>query len=152
MKSSRNSRAKKGLRVATTLLGASGTTVALMPAAPAFAGPVPNQPYELNIIFKLSVSQYHVCGWHPGNAWRCTTEHFTAHRNGSTVNFASDVGGNGRSWDRGTLDVYWNSGGPGHRDTCNTNGTGNWALESANSVWLWNGSFGNGIGNGVPTC
>jgi len=123
---------------------------------PGAAGPAtsaPAQPYWLNIYFKESVYTYQVCGWHPTNEWRCT-----AHDTDSLVsspNLIKDVGGNKYSWDRGTIDIYWNGGGAGHWDTCNTNGAYNGQAylgrSGHDSVSLWSSKDG-GIGNGAKTC
>lgn len=113
-------------------------------------GLAPPQPYWLNVLFKSSVRSYQVCGWHPGGNWRCT-----AWTGKPSDNFASHVGGNKYSWDRGTIDVYWNGGAAGHRDTCNTNGTyyDSWSNgASGHASVVLTAANGTGIGNGVPTC
>jgi len=126
------------------------------PGGPGVAGPdtaAPAQPYWLNIYFKESVYSYQVCGWHPTNEWRCT-----AHDTDSLVsspNLIRHVGGNKYSWDRGTIDIYWNGGGAGHWDTCNTNGAYNGQAylgqSGHDSVSLWSSKDG-GIGNGAAAC
>jgi hypothetical protein len=121
------------------------------------AGPdnvTPAQPYYLDLWLKNSVTSFHVCGWHPTNTWRCTPTYDTPGQKPNPFSY-QDVGHNAHSWDRGTIDIYWNGGGPGHWDTCNTNGAYNGYLGQSISVhsvvWLSNGT-GGGIGNGVPTC
>jgi hypothetical protein len=119
---------------------------------PGTAGPdntAPGQPYWLNILFKSSVHSYQVCGWHPTGNWRCTEW------TGGT-SLVLSVGGNKHSWDRGAIDVYWNGGAAGHRDTCNTNGTYNGFVASNarsgySAVYLTSAN-GGGIGNGIPEC
>jgi hypothetical protein len=123
---------------------------------PGTAGPdntAPGQPYWLNLVLKSSVHSYQVCGWHPTNTWRCTA---WAAPNG--FDSATTVGGNKHSWDRGVIDIYWNGGGAGHWDYCDTNGSyygsvqlGRSGLDGAESVWLY-APGGGGIGDGVGRC
>lgn len=81
----------------------------------------PSLHYSLGMFIGPGVSKFHVCGWHPGNAWRCTQE--VTGLNKADVYGASHIGGNIRSWQRGLTEVYWNNGGPGYWDECNTNGS-----------------------------
>lgn len=114
--------------------------------------------YWLDIQFKTSVTTYQVCGLHIHGAYRCTAVTRTSHGT-SLSKFAFHVGGNKHSWILGPISVFWNGGGPGHRDYCNT--TGHW-----HGQWLVPGVSDNGlasarsavlsgpglIGNGVPEC
>jgi hypothetical protein len=115
----------------------------------------PNQPYWLNIWFNVyDVYSYQVCGWHPGNAYRCTQWSVTGNVFGGILS-APHVGHNKYSWDRGQITVKWQGGGPGQWDTCNTNG-GYYGSVTAGqsgheSVTLW-APGAKGIGNGVPEC
>jgi hypothetical protein len=176
----------KTMRVATVLTGVTTAAAGFLPAAAAHAattpagrlgkttgefkggklvrlkidpgahaaGPdnkAPGQPYWLDILFKSSVRSYQVCGWHPTGNWRCTSWNYKP-----SDNIASEVGGNKHSWDRGTIDIYWNGGAAGHRDTCNTNGTYNGFpisdYQSGYSAVLLTAANGTGIGDGVPEC
>lgn len=147
---------------ATTPAGRPGKTGELRPGklvrlkidpGPDAAGPdtaAPSQPYWLNILFKSSVHSYQVCGWHPTGNWRCTA--WTAAPSGD---YAGHVGGNKHSWDRGAIDIYWNGGAAGHRDTCNTNGDYYGYASPGQSGYAsatLTAPNGTGIGNGVPTC
>jgi hypothetical protein len=152
--------AKKAMRVATILTGATACAAAYMPVGPAHAvvtggGPahkptaakpekpklvmrVPAvglaglhgtpvahdvEPYSLSVFAQPTVSKFQACGYHPPNgAWRCT-----AYQGNKCFELPmyfcryQDVGGNIRSWNRGLIRLYWNGGGPGLRNQCNTN-------------------------------
>jgi len=136
---------KKTMRVVTSLTGVTACAAAFAPATPAQAatsaahpqskivnlgqagqardfvadGSVPDQPYSLAAVF-TGVSKIQVCGWHPTNDWRCTA--YKTGLNKKDTYVWSNIGGNHKSWDRGAIDVYWNGGGAGNWDTCNTNG------------------------------
>jgi hypothetical protein len=118
----------------------------------------PAQPYTLGIKVSSYVEAFHVCGWHPVNTWRCTAQIKNPfYRTGLDSWYDSNVGGNYRSWDRGQVDVYWNAGGKGSWDTCNTNGAYYGYLASPYDVVLTgNKSFitggGGGIGAGASKC
>jgi hypothetical protein len=118
-------------------------------------GSVPNLDFSLGITIGPGVSKFHVCGYHPGGVWRCTKEYTGFNKN--SPDWVWQLGGNIRSWQRGQTDVYWNNGGKGSWDTCNTNGaylgaTGYWSPDlntfdlSPNYVWL------SDVGPGQPEC
>jgi hypothetical protein len=112
----------------------------------------PAQPYWLDIFLKSSVKAFQVCGWHPGNVYRCTP---TKDFNYGTSYTISHIGGNKYSWDLGQITVGWNGGGPGHNDTCNTNGAwhGLWGPgSSGHESALLTSTYYGPIGNGVPEC
>jgi|HubBroStandDraft_1064217.scaffolds.fasta_scaffold17897_1 hypothetical protein len=108
----------------------------------------PAQPYSLAVEVSSHVQTFHVCGWHPTNAWRCTKTYsnpgYYSPGLGDTTIFS--IGGNHRSWDRGTIDVYWNKGGAGSWDTCNTNGDYDGYPISSHGLLL------GPVGFGKPTC
>jgi hypothetical protein len=116
-------------------------------------GSVPNLHYSLGVTLH-GISQFHVCGYHVDNAYRCTPE-YTGYNKGLDY-LVYRVGGNIRSWQRGQTTVYWNNGGAGNWDTCNTNGdyngyagyfnSPNALILSPNYVWLTT------VGPGDPTC
>jgi hypothetical protein len=110
-------------------------------------GPVPPSRFSMGALF-TGVSKIQFCGWHPTNDWRCTIT-YTGFDKADSYYFYN-IGGNKGSWNRGKVDVYWNGGGAGKWDTCNTNGD-------------YNGFFSSGIngyvsvvlstvGPGYPTC
>jgi hypothetical protein len=115
----------------------------------------PNLNYSLGITI-TGVSRVHVCGWHGTGTWRCTVSASSLIK--SHVYRLSKVGGNKRSWRRGLTEVYWNGGGAGNWDQCNTNGSYNGftgyfsstgglhEVYSPNYVWL------SPVGPGHPTC
>jgi hypothetical protein len=113
----------------------------------------PREPYWLNIYFQSSVTKFQVCGYHPGNAYRCTG---TISVGDVARSYSySDVGGNKHSWDLGQITVGWDGGGPGRNDTCNTNGAwhGYWTPGiSGYEVATLTAASGYPIGNGVPEC
>ena len=150
--------AKKAMRVATILTGATACAAAYMPAGPAQAvtgGGLAHkptatkpekprlrmrfpaaslagrpdvrvahdvEPYSLSAVVGPTVGSYQVCGYHPPNgAWRCTPYASNACYGTNSYCRYYDVGGNIRSWNRGLIKVYWNGGGPGHWNQCNTN-------------------------------
>lgn len=153
------------MRVATALTGMATCAAGFLPTAAqaATAGQglkaapdatAPPQPYYLNVWFKTSVETYQVCGWHPGNAYRCTAWKDAQAWN-SHFHVAFSVGGNPHSWDRGEIKVAWNGGAAGHWDECNTNGayygyvgSGDNPYYSANLT----SANGGGIGDGIPEC
>jgi hypothetical protein len=105
----------------------------------------PAQPYSLAVGVSNQVQSFHVCGFHPTNDWRCTRTYKNPGYNlGYPQYNIFNIGGNYRSWDRGTIDVYWNKGGPGSWDTCNTNSNFSGYLLSPNSVLLGTIGFGHG--------
>jgi hypothetical protein len=102
-------------------------------------------------------SKFHVCGYHGTGTWRCTASE-TGLNKGSTY-LVWKIGGNYRSWRRGLTEVYWNGGGAGNWDQCNTNGAYSgfagyyyssngtyYPANSPNYVWL------QPVGPGDPTC
>jgi hypothetical protein len=117
--------------------------------------PVPNLHYSLGMTIGPGVSKFHVCGYHLNGAWRCTNEITGLDK--SSIYSAWNIGRNVESWQRGATDVYWNNGGAGNWDTCNTNGayiggtgfylktTGVW-VSSPYYVWL------SPVGPGHPEC
>jgi hypothetical protein len=118
-------------------------------------GSKPNLDFSLGMTIG-GVSQVRVCGYHPGGVWRCTSE-MPLNKDYSYLIY--NIGGNVRSWQRGATDVYWDKGGAGSWDTCNTNGAYNGlagylynsndslrAHYSLNYVWLTT------VGPGDPTC
>jgi hypothetical protein len=112
----------------------------------------PAEPYWLNIAFKASVTNWQVCGWHPAG-YRCTATQ-TIGKQTSPFSVLH-VGGNNYSWDLGQITVYWNGGGPGHNDTCNTNGAwhGVWYPgDSGHESAMLTSTYGGYIGDGVPEC
>jgi hypothetical protein len=112
----------------------------------------PGQPYTLGVKISSYVEAFHVCGWHPTNTWRCTAEiKNPLFRLAAGSWYDSNVGGNYRSWDRGQVDVYWNAGGPGSWDTCNTNGAYSGYLASEYNVVLTGNKKGIIIGGGPGT-
>jgi hypothetical protein len=151
--------AKKAMRVATILTGATACAAAYMPAGPAHAvvtggglahkptaakpekpklimrvpatglaglrgAPVRHdvEPYSLSVWAGPTVSRFQACGYHPPNgAWRCTNYQGNACYSTPFSCRYGNVGGNIRSWNRGLIRLYWNGGGPGLRNQCNTN-------------------------------
>jgi hypothetical protein len=115
----------------------------------------PDEPYWLSIHFKTSVSLTQVCGWHPNNRYACTPWTETYYSPDGLTKSLQNVGGNQHSWDLGEIKVYWNGGGLGRWDECNTNGTweGYWSYAfSGYRIAVMNSKSGGGIGNGVPEC
>jgi hypothetical protein len=113
--------------------------------------------YALGIFVSPLVESFHVCGWHPtntpgDNTWRCTPTRDNPNWPDSQY-YDGNVGGNTDkwSWAKGTIDVYWNKGGRGSWDTCNTNGDYYGYFASQHEVVL-NSAQGGGIGFGVPEC
>jgi hypothetical protein len=79
------------------------------------------EPYSMSLIVEPSIASFHVCGYHtPNGAWRCTPTYSNLFYHTIPRKY-SKIGGNIRSWNRGTIDVYWNNGGRGSWNTCNTN-------------------------------
>jgi len=116
----------------------------------------PNLNYSLGMTIH-GVSKFHVCGWHGTGTWRCTASLTGFNKNDTYLVWG--IGGNIRSWRRGLTDVYWNNGGAGNWDQCNTNGAYDgfagyyysssgvdYPYYSANYVWL------QPVGPGDPTC
>jgi hypothetical protein len=106
--------------------------------------------YTLGLLVSPYVYSFHVCGWHPTNTWRCTPTRY----NPNYLEYAyydANVGGNKWSWNKGAVDVYWNKGGKGSWDTCNTNGDYWGYLASGHDVVLTS-SRGSGIGYTISKC
>jgi hypothetical protein len=108
--------------------------------------------YSLNVVFKPSVTNYQVCGYHrPNHAYRCTT--YVTVPKQTTSWTASEVGGNKYSWSPGPITIRWNNGGPGRNDGCNTKNGDYYGWPAAASVFVsLYAPGGTGIGDGVPTC
>jgi hypothetical protein len=108
---------------------------------------VPAEPFSMGMYF-YGASKIRVCGWHPPDTWRCTNSRTGLSEN--KIYYWPNIGGNHRSWDRGVVDVYWNGGGPGNWDTCNTNGAYLGYLHSSHYLIL--GSSSSTVGPGQPQC
>jgi hypothetical protein len=113
-------------------------------------GPAPDLDYWLMVNVSAQVKTIRACGWLSDQAWHCTSW-YTATVTGVNGYQYTYVGWPSQ-WRRGKIAVYWNGGGPGKQDQCNTN--------SAYIGYLWDGDkdavalglAGHYAGPGNPEC
>lgn len=169
----------KQRRHATTLAGSAATVLAVVAGATATAspasaarpaitqraaaavldartgplvadGPVPDLDYWLMVNVSAQVRTIRVCGWLPDQAWHCTGW-YTATVTGVNGYQFTYVGWPSQ-WRRGRIAVYWNGGGPGKWDQCNTNGAYNGYLWFGDKNAVALGLGGHDVGPGNPEC